>query len=129
MHGNEALAKSSDRDLLLQLNEEYIAAYLKADVGWYRDHLADDFICIESDGTVLDKPAFLTDCAKGPDVAKYELAETTIRIYGDTGIIQARANFIRPDGSTGTSRYTDIWVRTSTDQWKTVSAQITRSTR
>jgi ketosteroid isomerase-like protein len=120
---------SSDHDRLLGLNEGYIAAYLNADVDWYRQHLAEDFICIESDGTVLDKAAFLTDCAKGPDVASYKLADTTIRIYGDTGIVQARGNFTRPDGSTGTSRYTDIWVRTAKDGWKTVSAQITRSAR
>ena len=126
---HEALTNSSDRDLLLQLNEQYIASYLKADVAWYREHLAEDFVCIESDGSVLDKKEFLVDYGKGPDVASYKLAETTVRIYGDTALVQARANFTRPDGSTGTSRYTDVWVRSGTGQWRTVSAQITRSAR
>jgi ketosteroid isomerase-like protein len=128
MQRNDAeTATTTDRERLLKLNEDYNASYLSADVSWYRDHLADDFVCIESDGSVLDKPAFLADCAKGPDVASYKLAETTVRLYGDTALVQARAVFTRRDGSRGTSRYTDVWIRATASQWKTVSAQITRS--
>jgi hypothetical protein len=39
--------------------------------------------------------------------------------------VQATGLFTRKDGSTGTSRYTDIYVRSGKD-WKVVSAQITR---
>src|SRR5579859_2622481 len=110
MRRDEAL---SDRERLLELNRGYIAAFLNADVGWYREHLAEEFVCIESDGTVLDKATFLDDCAKGPDVASYELAETEVRIYGETALVQARGDFVRRDGSRGVSRYTDVWVRTA----------------
>ena len=48
----------SREDMLRQLNEQYIRASLAGDVEWYRTHLADDFICIESDGNLLDKAAF-----------------------------------------------------------------------
>jgi len=44
---------------LRALNEEYIRALLSGDVDWYRARLADDFVCIESDGLILDKAAFL----------------------------------------------------------------------
>jgi ketosteroid isomerase-like protein len=127
MQRNDEAATLTDRERLLKLNEDYIASYLSSDAKWYREHLAEDFVCIESDGSVLDKAAFLVDCSKGPDVASYNLAETTIRLYGDTALVQARAVFTRRDGSRGTSRYTDVWVRTPANQWKTVSAQITRS--
>jgi hypothetical protein len=30
-----------------------------ADVAWYRDHLANEFVCIEADGLVLGKAEFL----------------------------------------------------------------------
>lgn len=127
MQRNDADTTTTDRERLLKLNEGYIASYLNADVNWYREHLAEDFVCIESDGSVLNKAAFLVDCAKGPDVASYNLAETTVRVYGDTALVQARAVFTRRDGSRGTSRYTDVWVRTTANKWTTVSAQITRS--
>ncbi len=35
---------------------------------WYREHLADDFMCIEANGSVLDKTQFLRKTAEGPPV-------------------------------------------------------------
>ena len=116
---------TQDEKLLRQLNDEYIDAFLKADVGWYQKHLADDFICIESSGAVLDKPQFLRDAAKGPDVADYKLDQVRVRIYGDAALVQATGVFTRRDGSVGKSRYIDVYVR-SGKEWKAVSAQITR---
>jgi hypothetical protein len=37
---------------LRRLNEQYVAASLAGDVEWYRSHLAEDFVCIDSDGSV-----------------------------------------------------------------------------
>ena len=110
---------------LARLNQEYVDAFLGSNVAWYREHLADDFVCIVSDGSVLDREAFLRDAAKGPGVKSYELEEVRIRTYGPTAVVQARGAYIRPDGTAGTSRYTDVWVLQE-GKWKTVSAQITR---
>ncbi len=118
--------RQADHDELLRLNERYVASFLSADVEWYRQHLADDFVCIESDGSVLDKAMFLASAAGGPDVASYRLAEVNVRIYGDTALVQAHGLFTRSDGTRGSSRYIDVYVR-SHGKWKTVSAQITRS--
>jgi hypothetical protein len=70
-------------DTLRQLNEQYICASLAGDVEWYRMHLAEEFVCIESDGGVLDKAAFLRMTAKGSDLADYRLDEVDVRFYGD----------------------------------------------
>ena len=42
---------TSDESTLTQLNERYIESFMKADVEWYRAHLADDFLCIEANGS------------------------------------------------------------------------------
>ena len=118
----------SVQKILELLNEEYVEAYMAADVGWYERHLADDFLCIESDGSVLNKSQFLRSTAEGPDVADYNLQEVNVRTYGDVGLVQATGIFTREDGSVGTSRYTDVYVRTE-QGWKTVSAQITRTSK
>lgn len=110
---------------LERLNQEYVDAFLKSDVAWYREHLANDFVCIVSDGSVLDKEAFLRDTAEGPGVKSYTLEEVRIRTYGSTALVQARGEYTRPDGTIGTSRYTDVWALQD-GKWKTVSAQITR---
>jgi hypothetical protein len=113
---------------LERLNKEYIDAYMSADVNWYKKTLAEDFVCIESDGNVIDKEQFLINTAKGPDVAEYKLQNVNIRIYGITALVQATGLFTRKDGSKGVSRYTDIYVKSDED-WKTVSAQITRTSQ
>jgi hypothetical protein len=48
-----------------------------------------------------------------------------IRIYGDVALVQATGAYVRKDGTAGRSRYTDVYVRSGED-WKVVSAQITR---
>ena len=116
----------SDTATLERLNQEYVDAFMNADVDWYRDHLAEDFVCIESDGSVLDKSEFLTNTEKGPDVADYKLQNVDVRIYGSVGLVQATGLWTGKNGTKGMSRYIDVYVR-SGEEWKTVSAQITRT--
>ncbi len=116
----------SDESTLAQLNAGYIESLLKGDVEWYREHLAEDFLCIESNGSVLDKSEFLQKTAAGPDLAEYRLEQVKIRIYGDVALVHGKGLFRRRDATTGTSRYTDIYLRIGT-QWKAISAQVTRT--
>ena len=126
---NEAGAQTaSDEQTLERLNWEYVNAFLNADVEWYRENLADEFVVIESDGSVFNKEQFLRNTFNGPDVADYKLHEVDIRVYGTAALVRATGVWTRSDGSMGMSRYTDVYVRDN-DRWKTVSAQITRSTR
>jgi ketosteroid isomerase-like protein len=116
----------ADKATLERLNQEYVAAFMNSDVEWYRQHLADEFICVESDGSLIHKQKFLRNVAKGPNVADYRLEQVDVRIYGNTALVQATGLWTRQDGSKGMSRYIDFYVKDS-EQWKTVSAQITRS--
>jgi ketosteroid isomerase-like protein len=118
----------SDKTTLERLNQEYVDAFMNADVDWYRQHLAEDFVCIESDGSVLNKIQFLKNTAKGPDVANYTLQEVEIRIYGNAALVRATGIWTRADGTMGMSRYIDVYVKESAE-WKTVSAQITRTAK
>jgi hypothetical protein len=119
---------ASDKQTLERLNSEYVNAFMNADVEWYRENLADEFVVIESDGSLLNKEQFLRNSLNGPDVADYKLHEVDIRIYGCAALVRATGVWTRADGSMGMSRYTDVYVRDN-GRWKTVSAQITRSTR
>ena len=107
------------------LNEQYVAAALAGDVEWYRAHLADEFVCIDSDGSVLDKSAFLKMTAGMPELAEYHLDEVDVSFYGDVALVRAKASWKTHHGTPGVSRYVDIYVH-SDEGWKCVSAQITR---
>ena len=118
----------SDLTTLERLNQEYVDAFINADVDWYQEHLAEDFVCVESDGSVLNKIQFLSNTVKGPDVIDYKLHEVDVRIYGNAALVRATGVWIKEEGSMGMSRYTDVYIRTN-NEWKAVSAQITRTAR
>jgi len=118
---------SLDKHLRL-LNQQYVDASLAGDVEWYRTHLADEFVCIDSDGSVLDKAAFLRMTAQGSDLAEYRLDEVDVRFYGDVAMVRATGSWKTKDGIPGLSRYIDVYVRAG-DHWKAVSAQITRPSK
>jgi ketosteroid isomerase-like protein len=109
-----------------ELNQQYVDAFMQANVQWYREHLTDDFVCIESDGSRLNKTEFLESNKALPDLLDYHLEQVDVRLFGGTAIVHATGRFSRKDGSKGVSRYTDVYVKTKED-WKAVSAQVTRS--
>lgn len=117
---------ASDLTNLMQLNQEYVDAFMNADVEWYREHLTDDFEVIESDGSVLNKTEFLINMAKGPDVTEYKLQNVNVSIFGDVALIRAKGLWTGRNGFQGLSRYTNVYLKTAMG-WKTVAAQITRA--
>jgi ketosteroid isomerase-like protein len=110
---------------LRALNAQYISAAVSGDVAWYGRHLADDFVCIDSDATVRDKPAFLRMTAEGSDLEDYSLIDVDVRMFGVVGLVRATGTWTASDGRRGISRYTDVYAL-GDDGWKVVSAQITR---
>jgi ketosteroid isomerase-like protein len=115
----------SDVEQLRELNAQYIRAAVAGDVAWYEARLADDFVCIDHDGSMLDKPAFLRRTRTGSQLAEYRLEEVDVRQYGDVALVRATGVWRAKDGTPGMSRYVDVYVRTN-DDWRVVSAQITR---
>ena len=113
---------------LRELNEDYIRALLAGDVAWYRARLADEFVCIESDGLILDKAAFLRRTAWGSSLASYSVDDVAVSIYGDVGLVRAKGHWTDKAGISGFSRYVDVYVHAG-DDWKVVSAQVTRVVR
>lgn len=122
----ELKREPTDQTILMQLNQEYVDAFMNADIEWYQSHLTEDFEVIESDGSTLNKMEFLIKTAKGPDVVEYKLQDVKVRIFGDVGLVRATGLWTGRNGFQGMSRYTDVYVRTA-NGWKATSAQITRA--
>lgn len=114
----------SDYATLRELNEGYIRAFLKADVAWYDAHLTSDFVCILTNGTPISRASFLEATRNGPGVEAYAIDDVTIRIHGDAAIVGAVGTWRRKDGTTGRTRYIDVYVK-SGGSWKVASAQLT----
>jgi ketosteroid isomerase-like protein len=118
-------AVNTDLDILHDLNRDYIRSVQEGDVRRFDEILADDFLCSNPDGTLIDRRAFLEQTARPVTIAHLEAHDVTIRLLGDVAIIHARTTYPAPDGRPGAGRYTDIWARRD-GRWLAVSAHVTR---
>lgn len=114
----------NDHGTLRDLNAQYVRAFLQSDAAWYDAHLTNDFVCILTNGTPMSRAEFLDATRNGPGVAEYRIDDVTIRIHGDAALVGAVGTWRRADGSTGKTRYVDVYVRTPKG-WKVASAQLT----
>ena len=123
--GVATTAVRSDVEAIRELNAGYVRAFLNSDADWYDRHLTLDFVCILTTGATVDRATFLENATKPHTTVTYDLSEVTIRVHGDAALVSALGTWARKDGTTGRTRYVDVWVRKD-GQWKAVSAQLTR---
>ncbi len=118
-------AVKSDLDTLGDLNRDYIRSVQTSDVRRFGEILADDFLCSNPDGSLVDRSAFLKQTALPVKISNLEAHDVNIRLMGDFAIIHARTTYTAPDGRPGAGRYTDVWARRQ-GRWLAVSAHVTR---
>ncbi len=119
------LASRTDLETLQNLNRDYINSVQRSDVPRFDEILAEDFLCSNPDGSLIDRAAFLKQTALPVKISNLQSSEVKIRIMGDVAIIHARTTYTGPDGRAGSGRYTDVWARRQ-GRWLAVSAHVTR---
>jgi ketosteroid isomerase-like protein len=115
----------NDHDVLLELNRDYIRSVQTSDVRRFEEILADDFLCSNPDGSLVDRKDFLKQTAVPVKISGLEARDVNVRLMGDFAIIHARTTYVLPDGRPGAGRYTDVWARRN-GRWLAVSAHVTR---
>ena len=116
----------SETELLEQLNAGYVRAAQNSDTRWYDEHLAEDFLASNVDGSIQDKKSFLERIGKPHKVTGMRPVDVRIQRAGDLALIHAGFEYRKPDGQPGTGRYTDIWARRG-GTWLCVAAQVARN--
>ena len=116
---------TADHDTLVALNRDYVRSVQTSDVRRFDEILAPDFRCSNPDGSLVERRAFLEQTARPVSIRNLEALDVDIRLMGDFAIIHARTAYVRPDGSPGAGRYTDVWARRD-GRWLAVSAHVTR---
>jgi ketosteroid isomerase-like protein len=118
------IATRSDLDTLTALNRDYIRSGQHGDVQRFDAILAEDFLCSNPDGSLVDKKQFLSQTVRPVTISGLSVQEVRVRIFGDVAIIDARTSYNTADGEQRNGRYTDVW--TSRDgRWLAVSAHVT----
>ena len=122
---NTNTATRSDLDALTALNSDYIHSVQNSDVQRFDEILAEDFLCSNPDGSLVDKNQFLVQTALPVTISGLSVEDVRVRIFGDIAIIHARTSYITADGEQRNGRYTDVWARRD-GRWLAVSAHVTR---
>ena len=118
-------AARSDVDSLTALNRDYIHSVQHGDVQRFAEILAEDFLCSNPDGSLVDKKQFLAQTARPVTISGLTAQEVKVRILGHVAIIHARTSYTTADGEQRNGRYTDVWARRD-GRWLAVSAHVTR---
>jgi ketosteroid isomerase-like protein len=122
---NTDTATRSDLDALTALNRDYIHSVEHGDVQRFDEILAEDFLCSNSDGSLVDKNQFLAQTARPVTISGLSAQDVKVRILGDVAIIHARTSYTTAGGEQRNGRYTDVWARRD-GRWLAVSAHVTR---
>jgi CheY-like chemotaxis protein/ketosteroid isomerase-like protein len=88
----------SDIDALTALNRDYIQSVQHGDIRRFDEILAEDFLCSNPDGSLVDKNQFLAQTARPVTITDLEAQDVRVRILGDVAIIYARTNYTTADG-------------------------------
>ena len=118
-------AMANDLDILTKLNDDYIQSVQHSNVQRFEEILAEDFLCSNPDGTLIDRKAFLQQTAKAVTIRNLKAHDVNVRLMGDFAIIHARTSYTTADGAESGGRYTDVWARRN-GTWLAVSAHVTR---
>ena len=117
---------AGDIAALTTLNAEYIRSVQMSDVARFREMLADDFLCSQPDGSLINRAAFLEVTARPVTIRDLAAHDVNVRLIGDVAIVHARTTYTLPDGRAGSGRYTDVWAKRG-GRWIAVSAHVTRN--
>jgi ketosteroid isomerase-like protein len=104
-------ATRSDLDALTALNRDYIHSVQHRDVWRFDEILAEDFLCSNPDGSLVDKNQFLAQIARLVTISGLAVQDVKVRILGDVAIIHARTSYTTADGEERNGRFTDVWAR------------------
>jgi ketosteroid isomerase-like protein len=122
---NANSATRSDLEALIALNRDYIHSVQHGDARRFDEILAEDFLCSNPDGSLVDKSGFLAQTARPVTISGLIAEDVKVRLLGDVAIIHARTSYTMATGEHRNGRYTDVWARRN-GVWLAVSAHVTR---
>ena len=125
-----AILQKTDSEQLSELNAQFIHNFIKGDVQSHKQIIHQDFICIEGDGSIVDRETYMrnwpTDFINS-GYTSFFYGDERIRIFDGTALVRSTTTYTKMvDGKkiTGHSVYTDTYIKEN-GKWWCVQAHIT----
>jgi len=117
----------SIKKLLLKVERDWATALEKRDGKAIAALLANDFISVEPDGSLLNKEQYLEARVKDQELESSTLEQMQVRVYGPTATVTGlQTNQRKRKGEKVTERYRYVDVFILQDgAWKCISTQVT----
>jgi ketosteroid isomerase-like protein len=114
---------------LSTLEKEWAQAFIKNDAEAIGRYMADDWMIITPDGSVIDKATFLSIIMSGVlSHEQMDFVEMKVRRYDDAAVVTSRATSkgkFKGEAFSEMERSSDVFVKQK-GQWKCVLTQLTR---
>lgn len=115
---------------LSKLNARFIRNFLTQDVAAHQELIHPDFVCIESNGSIVSRELYPRNWATDFDNSGYtsfSYSDEVIRVFGNTALVRAKTEFskqVDEKEQKGFTIYTDTYVKEN-GRWQCVQVQIT----
>lgn len=120
----------TDEAVLSEMNAQFIKNFVTQDTVSHDKIIHNDFVCIQSNGSIVDRDEYMRGWANGYQHSGYtsfSYTDEVIRIFGNVALIRSKTVYTKVvSGETisGNSVYTDTYVKEN-GKWLCVQAQIT----
>jgi ketosteroid isomerase-like protein len=115
---------------LSAINAQFIRNFITQDVKAHDKIIHQDFVCIESNGSIVSRATYLKNWATDYDQSgciSFTYSDEHIRIFGDIAFVRSKTTAVRKiNGKSTTSHtiYTDSYKKEN-GKWKCIQVQIT----
>lgn len=123
-------ALQTDSVQLSALNARFIRNFLTQDATAHSEIIHPDFVCIESNGSIVPRDVYLKNWATDFDNSGYTsftYRDERIRIFGNTALVRAKTVYTKNSNGKeieGYTIYTDTYLKEN-GKWKCIQVQIT----
>jgi ketosteroid isomerase-like protein len=129
---NTIIVENQEKDLakLKTINAQFISNFLTQNVAAHDKIIHKDFVCIESNGSIVDRATYLKNWVTDFDNSGYTsftYQDENIRIFGNAALVSAKTVYTKTIDDKeikGYTVYTDTYIKEN-DQWQCVQVQIT----
>lgn len=119
-----------DVELLSVLNAQFIRNFVTQDTIAHNEIIHKDFVCIDNDGLILSRVAYMRDWAQSYQNGNFKTfgyKDQFIRVFGEVALVRSRTEYTRTINGKevlGVSVYTDTYLKEN-GRWWCIQAQIT----
>jgi len=125
-----ATIEKTDSEQLSGLNAQFIKNFINGDVRSHNEIIHKNFVCIESNGSVIDRETYMNEWATdfaNSGYTSFSYGDEQIRIFGNTALVRSTTTYTKivdRKNITGHSVYADTYIKEN-GRWWCVQAHIT----